>query len=54
MHRGRCREHITVLPAHANGIVNALLRRCTRDPLGDVSPDDFVRHLSHQLLGGPS
>tara|TARA_B100000795_G_scaffold211751_1_gene165393 strand:- start:153 stop:287 length:135 start_codon:yes stop_codon:yes gene_type:complete len=35
MHRGRCREHITVLPAHANGIVNALLRRCARDPLGD-------------------
>ena len=54
MHRGRCREHITVLPAHANGIVNALLRRCTCDPLGDVSPDDFVRHLSHQLLGGHS
>ena len=54
MPRGRCREHITVLPAHANGIVNALLRRCTRDPLGDVSPDDFVRHLSHQLLGGHS
>ena len=51
MRRGRCREHISVLPVHANGVVNALLRRCARDPLGDVSPDDFVRLLNHQLLG---
>jgi len=37
MHHGRCREQITVLPAHhANGIINALLRRCA--PTWGCSP----------------
>ena len=44
-----CREHVTLLPVQANGLVNAMLRNCARDPLGDVDPAEFVRMLGQQL-----
>ena len=44
-----CREHLPALPPTANALVNGVLRSCTRDELGDVNPDEFLRHLASHL-----
>ena len=44
-----CREHLPALPPTANALINGVLRSCTRDELGDVNPDEFLRHLTSHL-----